>query len=323
VWGEGAHNGQHGTAIFPQAMRWLWKDYPKPVAKGKSQNQFLTDILLENTDWELVGEGYVFDEGTAANAQGEVFYQDFPKSKTYKVDLNGKLSELNVDSKKASGTAFGSNGKRYTVAMGTRQILSYDANGKEAVIADSIMGNDITVAKNGNIYVTSPDGREKPSKLYLIRPNGEKLVVDEGLKFANGVCLSPDQTQLYVTESASHWVWVYQIQADGKLTHKQRFGWLHVRDTDENAWSDGLKCDRDGRIYVTSLTGIQVLDQLGRVNAILPVPKTKGQVSNLCFGGSNFDIMYITCQDKVFRRKFKVQGANAFEAGIKPKPGRM
>jgi sugar lactone lactonase YvrE len=185
------------------------------------------------------------------------------------------------------------------------------------------MVNDITVAKNGNIYVTSPDGREKPSKLYLIRPNGEKLVVDEGLKFANGVCLSPDQTQLYVTESASHWVWVYQIQADGKLTHKQRFGWLHVRDTDENAWSDGLKCDRDGRIYVTSLTGIQVLDQLGRVNAILPVPKTKGQVSNLCFGGSNFDIMYITCQDKVFRRKFKVQGANAFEAGIKPKPGRM
>jgi sugar lactone lactonase YvrE/enterochelin esterase-like enzyme len=323
VWGEGAHNGQHGTAVFPQAMRWLWKDYPKIVAKGKSQNQFLTDILLENTDWELVGEGYVFDEGTAANAQGEVFYQDFPKSKTYKVDLNGKLTELNVDSKKASGTAFGANGKRYTVAMGTKQILSYDANGKEAVVADSIMGNDITVAKNGNIYVTSPDGREKPSKLFLIRPSGEKLVVDEGLKFANGVCLSPDQTQLYVTESASHWVWVYQIQADGKLTHKQRFGWLHVRDSDENAWSDGLKCDRDGRIYVTSQTGIQVLDQLGRVNAILPVPKTKGQVSNLCFGGSNFDIMYITCQDKVFRRKFKVQGANAFETGIKPKPGRM
>lgn len=323
VWGEGAHNGQHGTAIFPQAMRWLWKDYPKPVAKGKSQNQFLTDILLENTDWELVGEGYIFDEGTATNAQGEVFFQDFPKSKTYKVDLNGKLAELNLDSKKASGTAFGANGKRYTVAMGTRQILSYDATGKEAVVADSIMGNDITVAKNGNIYVTSPDGRERPSKLFLIRPNGEKLVVDEGLKFANGVCLSPDQTQLYVTESASHWVWVYQIQADGKLAHKQRFGWLHVRDIDENAWSDGLKCDREGRIYVTSQTGIQVLDQLGRVNAILPVPKTKGQVSNLCFGGSNFDIMYITCQDKVFRRKFKVQGANAFEAAIKPKPGRM
>ena len=73
----------------------------------------------------------------------------------------------------------------------------------KTVIADSIAGNDIVVARNGNIYVTVPDGTTKPSKLYLIRPTGEKIVVDEGLKFANGVTLSPDQTQLYVTESAS------------------------------------------------------------------------------------------------------------------------
>ncbi|HOY15761.1 MAG TPA: SMP-30/gluconolactonase/LRE family protein, partial [Haliscomenobacter sp.] len=210
VWGEGGHNGQHGTALFPQAMRWLWKDYPKPVAKGISKNQFLSDILVENTEWELVGEGYTFTEGTATNAQGEVFFQDIPTSKTYKIDLNGKLTTLNIDAKRASGTAFGPDGKRYTVAGGSKQILSYDANGKEVIVVDSITGNDITVAKNGNIYITSPDGREKPSKLYLIRPNGEKVVVDEGLKFANGLCLSPDQTQLYVTESASHWVWVYQ-----------------------------------------------------------------------------------------------------------------
>jgi len=28
VWGEGAHNGKHGGAIFPDTMRWLWRDYP-------------------------------------------------------------------------------------------------------------------------------------------------------------------------------------------------------------------------------------------------------------------------------------------------------
>jgi hypothetical protein len=33
VWGEGAHNGSHGAAIFPQAMRWLWKDWPHPLQK--------------------------------------------------------------------------------------------------------------------------------------------------------------------------------------------------------------------------------------------------------------------------------------------------
>lgn len=318
VWGEGAHNGKHGTAVFPDAMRWLWKDYPKPVATGKSQNQFLSDILIENENWELVGEGYSFTEGTAANVTGEVFYQDIPNSKTYKVGLDGKLTVLNLDAKKASGTAFSPDGKRYVVAGGVKQIISYDPTGKETIVADEQTGNDIVVAKNGNVYFTAPNGVSNPSKLYLIKPNGEKLEVDQGLKFANGLTLSPDQTQLYVTESASHWVWVYQIQADGTLAHKQRYGWLHVRDVDENAWSDGLKCDKDGRIYVTTLTGIQVLDQTGRVNAILPVPKTKGQVSNLCFGGPNFDIMYITCVDKVFRRKVKVKGANTFDSPNKP-----
>jgi gluconolactonase len=327
IWGEGAHNGQHGTAIFPEAMRWLWKDYPNPINKGTTKNPFLNDILIENTDWELVGEGYTFTEGIAANQAGEVIFQDILGSKCYKVGLEGKVEILLNDSKCASGTSFAENGDMITITSGwgcpTRQVIKYDKTLKPTVLADSLGGNDILVAKNGNIYLTQPDGREKPSKIYLLKPNGERLVVDEGIKFANGLCLSPDQTQLYVTESTSHWVWVFQIQADGKLANKQRYGWLHVRDTDENAWSDGLKCDRDGRIYVTSLTGIQVLDQLGRVNAILPVPKTKGQVSNLCFGGKDFDIMYITVVDKVFKRKVKVKGANTFDAPNKPKAPRL
>jgi len=318
VWGEDGHNGNQGTSVFPQAMRWLWKDWPKPVAKGNSKNQFLSDLLIAGEDWELVGEGYGFTEGTATNAKGEIFYQDIPASKTYMVDVNKKLTTLNIDAKKASGTSFGADGKRYTVAGGTKQILSYDANEKETIIADSIAGNDLIVANNGNMYVTSPDGTTKPSKLYLIRPNGEKIVVDEGLKFANGVTLSPDQTQLYVTESASHWVWIYKIKTDGTLAYKQRYGWLHQPDGDDNAWSDGLKCDTAGRVFVASKLGIQIMDQLGRVNAILPVPQTKGQVSNICFGGTYFNIMYVTCWDKVYRRKLKTRGVNYFDAPVKP-----
>jgi len=29
VFGEGAHTLKHGAAIFPDTMRWLWRDYPK------------------------------------------------------------------------------------------------------------------------------------------------------------------------------------------------------------------------------------------------------------------------------------------------------
>jgi len=323
VWGEGGHNGNQGTAVFPQAMRWLWKDWPKPVAKGNSKNQFLTDLLIPGEDWELVGQGYQFTEGTSANSKGEVYYQDIPASKTYKVGLDGKLVTLNIDAKRASGTCFGPDGKRYTTAGGTKQILRYDANEKETILADSINGNDLVIAKNGNMYVTAPDGSVKPGKLYLVRPNGEKIVVDEGLKFPNGVTISPDQTQLYATESASHWVWAYKIKPDGTLSYKQRFGWLHVPDTEENAWSDGLKCDTAGRVYVTSRIGIQVLDQLGRVNAILPAPPSNGQTSNVCFGGPDFNILYVTCGDKVFRRKLKTKGVNTFADPVKPVNPRM
>jgi sugar lactone lactonase YvrE/enterochelin esterase-like enzyme len=323
AWGEGGHNGNQGTAIFPDAMRWLWKDWPKPISKGSSKNQFLNDLLIPGEDWELVGQGYQFTEGIAANAVGEVYYLDIPASKNYKIGLDGKLVVLNIDTKRASGACFSADGKRYTTAGGTKQILSYDSNEKETVVADSIGGNDLVVAQNGNIYVTVPDGATRPGNLYLIRPNGQKVVVDEGLRFPNGVTLSPDQTQLYVTESASHWMWIYKINPDGTLTHKQRYGWLHVPDTEENAWSDGLKCDTAGRVYVTSRIGIQVLDQLGRVNAIIPAPPSNSQTSNVCFGGPDFNILYVSAGDKVFRRKLKTRGVNSFEKPWKPGSPRM
>lgn len=316
AWGEGGHSGAMGNSIFPDVMRWLWKDWPKPVTAGTSKNQFLSELLIPGEDWELVGQGYRFTEGVAVNAAGAVFYQDIPNSRTYKVGSDGKPVPLAIDAKRASGTSFGPDGSRYVVAGATKQILRYDTHEKETVIADSISGNDLVVAGNGNIYVTAPDGQEKPSKLYLIRPNGDKLIVDEGIKFANGVALTPDQTQLYVAESASHWIWIYTVRPDGTLTNKQRYGWLEVPDNAENAWPDGLKTDREGRLYTASRMGIQVLDQTGRVNAILPVPS--GQSSNCCFGGAGFNILYVSCGDKVYRRKLKVRGANPFEGPYRP-----
>jgi gluconolactonase len=315
IWGEGQHNGKMGNSIFPSAMRWLWKDWPLSIKSGTTKNQMLSDLLIPGEEWQLVGEHYKFTEGAAVNAKGEAFFQDIPNSKTYKVDLEGKLTDMSLNAKRASGTSFGPDGKRYTIAGATDQVIAYDPTGKETIIADSISGNDIVVANNGNIYVTSPDGTEKPSKIYLIRPGGRKEVVDAGLKFANGLVLSPDQTQLYVTESATHWVWIYQIQADGKLSYKQHYGWLHVRDQDENAWSDGLRCDTAGRVYVTSRIGLQIMDQVGRVNAIIPIPA--GQPSNLCFAGEHFDILYLTAGDKVYRRKLRTRGANNFEKPYK------
>ena len=91
-------------------------------------------------------------------------------------------------------------------------------------------------------------------------------------------------------------------------------------DTADDSGADGMRVDRDGRLYVATRMGIQVCDQAGRVNCIIPTPN--GKVANLCFGGADFDTLYATCGDKVYKRKVKVKGANAFQEPIKPKPRR-
>ncbi len=321
AWGEGGHDGRQAGQVFPAAMKWLWKDHPAPIKPGEGSSQF-REIAVPGQGWQLVGQGYTFTEGPAANARGEVFFNDIPQSKTWKVGLDGAVSPFIEDSKKANGQMFGPDGRLYSVATGTQQVLAYDAELKPTVLAEGIRGNDLTVRHDGGLYVTFPGGAgPDSSQLIYISPKGEKKIVDTGLRYANGVAVSPDQSLLYATDMRSHWVYSYQIQPDGSLAQKQKFYRLHVPDTADDSGADGLRADRDGRLYVATRMGVQVCDKEGRVNVILPTPN--GKSSNLCFGGEKFDTLFVTAGDKVYKRKMKVQGANAFEAPIKPAARRL
>src|SRR5262249_54019 len=154
--------------------------------------------------------GYKFTEGPAANAKGEVFFNDIPNSKTYKIGLDGKVSLFLSNSKKGNGQSFGPDGRLFAAADG--QILSYDANGQTEELTEGINGNDLVVRHDGSVYVTNPSSDPKEtSKIWYVSPVGAKKVVDSGLKFANGICLSPDQSLVYVADSRTHWVYSYQI----------------------------------------------------------------------------------------------------------------
>ena len=56
VTGDKDHDMIQGGAILPDALRWLWRDYPQPIAKpamhhlGDRQTGFV-DV---GTDWEMV-----------------------------------------------------------------------------------------------------------------------------------------------------------------------------------------------------------------------------------------------------------------------------
>ncbi len=314
-WGTEGHNGKHSTQLFPEAMAYLWKGWPEPVKAGAGSSQ-LKELLVPGEGWKVVGSGYQFTEGPAANAKGEVFFCDVPKSVIYKLDAAGKPTPWSTTSKNASGLAFGPDGTLYS--GGGSGVQKFDAAGVPTPVTTGFGVNDLTVTHTGAIYATNPGlpGPER-SRIQLVI-DGKAKSVDTGLGYANGVTVSPDQSLVYVADSRSHWIYSYQIQADGSLAHKQKYYHLHTPDTADEASADGLRCDRDGRLWVATRMGLQVCDQLGRVQCILPTPN--GACSNLTFGGPNFDTVYVTANDKVYSRKVKVKGANAFETPIKPKP---
>ena len=322
-WGDNAHATKHAAAIFPDALRFLWHNWPAPVKAGESKNQFLHDLLIPGEDWQLVSSGHQFTEGPAVNARGDVFFNDIPASKTFRITADGKAEEFLSDSRKANGAAFGADGKLYLIATASNQIVVCDPATKQfTVLASDIHGNDLVVRRDGSIFATEPiDGGNQPGNVWFISATGEKRIVDTGLKFPNGITLSPDQSLLYVDDLRSHWIYSWQILPDSSLANKQRYFRLHVPDTADDSGADGMRCDRDGRLYVATRMGVQVCDQAGRVNCILPTPN--GRVANLTFGGENFDTLYCTCGDRVFKRKLKVQGALPFAAPFKPAAPRL
>ena len=82
-----------------------------------------------------------------------------------------------------------------------------------------------------------------------------------------------------------------------------------------------MAVDTEGRMYVTTAMGVQVMDQLGRVNLILNKPKD-AWLSNVIFGGPKRDVLYVTCGDSVFKRRIKATGVDPWKDPVKPpKPG--
>lgn len=54
-WDRGGHSTVHGTQVFPDAMRWLWKGWPERIQKGESRNDMLKTLLDESSPlWRKV-----------------------------------------------------------------------------------------------------------------------------------------------------------------------------------------------------------------------------------------------------------------------------
>ena len=319
VWGEGTHNTRHPTAVLPQALRWLWKDWPEPVTARPSQNTFLKRILRPEEQWQLVPGDYRSAGLLAAGPDGTVRFWDADSQKAWKLLAGGTATNSSDPPSAYTAMAYGPDGKIYATDQTGQRVLSYGPNGKSAVIVENVSASNLIVTHNNFIYLTTHSTVHSQGGLWLIRPSGEKRLLDDGLHDPSGVAVSPDGDWLAVAESASHWGYSYRIERDGSVDSRQQFYWFHTADEDSGSGVESWTMDRDGHLYAATRLGIQVFDRNGRVRAILPTPG--GPVLGLAFGGPKFDILFVSCADhKLYRRVVQTVGAQTWAPPLKEPP---
>ncbi|MDG3003331.1 alpha/beta hydrolase-fold protein [Paludisphaera mucosa] len=287
AWGEGGHSSKHATEIFADAMRWLWKDWTVPIKPGPGAEK-LREIVVPGEGWSVAAAG-VNASSMTVDPAGDVYVSDAAASRIQKISADGRVESVSDRPDKVVDALLG----RLTRHDGAR-FVPFPGPGE-----------------------TSTSGRQIEAR----SPTGAAVVSNTALPEAGSLVLSPDQSLMYIADAASRWVYSYQVQPDLSLQFGQKYHHLHVGDDARDAGTSGLAVDRDGRLYAATALGVQVCDQAGRVNVILPTPR--GAATSLSFGGPNFDVLYVGTGTGVYKRKVKTRGANAFDPPRKPEAPRL
>ena len=69
---------------------------------------------------------------------------------------------------------------------------------------------------------------------------------------------------------------------------------------------DGMRLDKEGKIYVGAMDGVHVLNPQGKLIGKVLLPK---QTANLTFGGKDNNVLFICSSDSIWAIKLNTQGA--------------
>ncbi len=266
-------------------------------------------------DWELVGSGYAFTDAAGSDADGNFYFSDLPRGVLYRVPAAGGAPEVWLrDGPKVSGMKWGADRMLYACVQGegtnnVKRIVRIDGATKAVeTLAVNVQPNDLAVARNGFLYFTDTGAGAVVRVPLSARNMARPPVVAGGINKPNGITLSPDQKQLWVSEYGGTNVWNFLVAEDGSLKGGERLAELRTPVGKADSGGDGATTDAAGRIYVTSHVGIQVFDAGGRMGGVISRPQEKGTVS-CAFGGAGHAWLYACSSDRVFRRRTLTSGA--------------
>jgi hypothetical protein len=323
AWGVHGHDGGPGAVILPDVLRWLWRGWPAPIQAGQLRNDMLASILVPGRGWERVPGAYASVKALASDPQGRVTFNDSSRREIVRLGEDDALTVLASDAPNVAGEAYGPNGVLYATVPTQGAVIALGARGRPMKVAAGIRGDRILATPSGGWVVSEPGLHpDEAGKLWALRADGNRSLLDSRLRDVSGIAYSPDRNLFFAAERGTARVYSFVVPQDGSLKDGEPFYWLHPADAPENPGTGDLVVDARGSLYAATSLGVQVCDRNGRVRAILWLPQPSGPVRGLCWGGSGFDTLYATDGRSLFRRTMKVAGFPQWSAPVVlPKDG--
>ncbi len=294
----------------------------------------LDAVLGPEAHLEQVVAGLEFGEGPVWSADGSLLFSDPNRNTIYRYTPAEGVETFRPKSGYAgpdigryhqpgsNGLAFDAAGRLTIAEHGNRRVVRIEPNGAVTVLADRYEGrrlnspNDLVYRSDGTLYFTDPpfglpkvlDDPDKDlpySGVFRVR-DGQIALLSRDLSGPNGLAFSPDERFLYVGnwDPARKVVMRYEVAADGSLAHGEVFFDMTAAPGEEAI--DGIKVDRDGRVYVSGPGGVWVLSPDGRHLGTIRGPELP---ANFAWGDEDRATLYLTARTGLYRLRLNVPGA--------------
>ena len=316
------HNSHRGGAIFPDAMRWLWRKEPTAFSPGKVKDDLggdlsLNKLLTDGEGWQVLAGDFGFVDGLSGDAQGNLYANDLKGGGYWRISPDGMKTK--VSDEFGSGAKLAPDG-RIVFCQGSKKrlvVMDLKTNAVD-VLAENVSPNDLVVTAQGWAYFTDTGKGEVIGveiKTKTVR------TAASGITGPNGIALSPDGGTLAVSEYTGSRVWAWRVNPDGTLDAglpymtlrrpmdpKGEFPFNAAAPYKTESGGDGMCSDAQGRWYVTSALGVQVFDPTGRECGLLAHPAPGKQIVSAAFAGPGRAWLCIAAGDRIFRRKVQASG---------------